>query len=105
MSCEDGGKPFPGIATAVGGAKQACPGAFLVLHFPPCVAAPATPIIKPKIVGGTPVTSIRTYPFMVSLQWAAGIGGHFCGGSVIGPRHVVTAGHCVQASDILLRLA
>jgi len=43
------------------------------------------------IVGGEIVTDSSRWPFMVSLQE----GGHFCGGTLISPCHVLTACHCL----------
>ncbi|XP_055697589.1 trypsin 5G1-like [Phlebotomus papatasi] len=43
-----------------------------------------------RIVGGTEV-SIEDVPYQVSLHVS---GEHFCGGSVIGRKHILTAGHC-----------
>ena len=43
-----------------------------------------------KIVGGKPV-DIKQRPFQVSLQFGSS---HWCGGSVINPRTIVTAAHC-----------
>ncbi|WP_433334497.1 S1 family peptidase [Spirillospora sp. CA-294931] len=43
-----------------------------------------------KIVGGGPAT--ETYSWMASLQSSSG--SHGCGGTLVGPRHVVTASHC-----------
>lgn len=44
------------------------------------------------IVGGRSAAN-GAYPFMASVQ---GDGSHFCGGSVIGSRWVLTAAHCVS---------
>merc|ERR550519_1810963 len=44
-----------------------------------------------KIIGGSAVTSTADAPWQVSLQQS---GCHFCGGTVISPTHVMSAGHC-----------
>jgi secreted trypsin-like serine protease len=51
------------------------------------------------IVGGSNAT--QTYSFMVSLQRS---GSHFCGGSLISSRWVVTARHCVTSSSFSMRI-
>ncbi|XP_058835106.1 trypsin-1-like [Topomyia yanbarensis] len=53
--------------------------------------------LKPtsRIVGGYAV-NITDFPYQISLSsW----GGHQCGGSIIGPRWILTAGHCAFSSD------
>lgn len=51
-----------------------------------------------RIVGGEPVTDF-TYPWCVSIQEVGK--GHFCGGSLIDPRWVLTARHCLNKSHIV----
>jgi trypsin len=43
-----------------------------------------------RVIGGV-AAQTRRYPYAVSLQYA---GEHFCGGSLIAPDIVLTAGHC-----------
>lgn len=69
------------------------------LLFQPVLAAGAgnDGPVQPSIVGGTDVADGR-YPFLVSLQYPATgslYDNHFCGGSLISPSWVLTAGHCV----------
>ncbi|WP_327401286.1 trypsin-like serine protease [Streptomyces sp. NBC_01288] len=57
----------------------------------------------PKIIGGT-TTTINTAPFMAQLWYYDDKGttdesddlGFFCGGSVISPSKILTAGHCTK---------
>ncbi len=55
--------------------------------------------ITPRIVGGGEVNPPFRYPWMVALirsRYASDYLGQYCGGTLIAPDLVVTAGHCVQ---------
>lgn len=70
------------------------------LLFQPALAAGAgnDGPVQPLIVGGTDVAD-GGYPFLVSLQLASPgslYDNHFCGGTLISPSWVLTAGHCTQ---------
>lgn len=54
------------------------------------VSAAPTPQDSVDIVGGT-VAQAGDFPFIVSLQKS---GSHFCGGSLLNSRTVLTAAHC-----------
>ncbi|XP_043934990.1 trypsin-like [Protopterus annectens] len=61
-------------------------------------AAAAFPVEDDKIVGGYECTK-NSVPYIASLN----VGYHFCGGSLINSRWVVSAAHCYQ-SQIQVRL-
>ena len=62
----------------------------------------ATRILYTKIIGGNDV-SIEDYPWQVSLQKSNYFGlSHFCGGSIIHPKWVITAAHCLEWFDTFL---
>lgn len=55
----------------------------------------ATFKITPRIMGGKTATEAE-FPYIVSIRDAK-VNQHFCGGAVITPRNVLSAGHCLIA--------
>jgi secreted trypsin-like serine protease len=96
--------PAPaGPARRGGRALRATVASLLALVGVAAVAGPASAAeqASPRIVGGQQST-IQQRPFQVALYDPAPNGqpvspyaGQFCGGAIVDPTHVVTAGHCV----------
>ncbi|KAL2717985.1 trypsin-1-like [Vespula squamosa] len=56
------------------------------------------PLFSPRIVGGSEANK-GEFPYQVSLQWGLSLANcrHFCGGSILNDRWILTAGHCILA--------
>lgn len=55
-------------------------------------------ILQGRIIGGNEAVK-HQFPYQVSLQRFNVTFSHFCGGSIISPRFVITAGHCTHDKD------
>ncbi|KAF5286548.1 hypothetical protein FQA39_LY16231 [Lamprigera yunnana] len=56
-------------------------------------ALPPIPRLDGRIIGGHPV-SIKDYSYQISLQYRRG--GHFCGGSILSRKVILTSAHCAS---------
>ncbi len=67
--------------------------AALIAAAPAQAAKPAGPQPQPRILGGGPADP-ATFPFAAAVLFQNRFA---CSGSVLDPRHIITAGHCAQA--------
>ncbi len=74
-----------------------CTALLVALLSGPAAARQLAQAVTTRIVGGTQ-TSASRYPFIVSLR--DGSGNHYCGGSLIAPRVVLTAAHCIYDAGL-----
>lgn len=63
----------------------------------PPILPPFSRSISSQVVGGKEA-GVGSYPFIVSLQMFSQ---HFCAGSILNEKWVITAGHCVIAVPTL----
>ncbi len=80
------------LARRCGAAALAC---LLALLLVPAAASAAAPTAGASIVGGHPVT-IEEFPSLAYIEAVEGRHGFSCTGTVVAPRIVLTAAHCVE---------
>ena len=70
----------------------------MMLSHTKILAVPVCGMVPSRIIGGSAVTPY-SLPWHVGLV-ASGSDIPFCGGTLIGPNHVLTAGHCIMGRQI-----
>lgn len=67
----------------------------LMLFASSCSVSEAVFKLTPRIIGGNTAAD-EEFPYIVSIRDAK-VDQHFCGGALITPRNVLSAGHCLIA--------
>jgi secreted trypsin-like serine protease len=70
--------------------------ALVAIFAVPAAASAQPPIAHPSVIGGSPAT-IAAFPWLADIQGEESPGNFFgCTGTVVAPRVILTAGHCVE---------
>ncbi|TKR65072.1 hypothetical protein L596_025533 [Steinernema carpocapsae] len=70
---------------------------FVLVAMSPALGLHQSPQLVRKIIGGE-VSSVDLHPWFVGLRHTYDSQFHFCGGTIVGRRWILTAAHCVEKS-------